>query len=71
MSVVANGAVRQPGFRTTVVLSLALGISANTAIFSILHALVLGSLLPVSNPDGLVVGDRGPGRRARSSCSSL
>jgi predicted permease len=43
-----------PGFTATVVLSLALGIGANTAIFSILHALVLRSL-PVSDPERLVV----------------
>ena len=46
-----------PGFTATVVLSLALGIGANTAIFSILHALVLRSL-PVSDPERLVVVTR-------------
>ena len=38
---------RKPGFAAVVVLTLALGIGANTAIFSLLHALVLRSL-PVS-----------------------
>lgn len=47
-----------PGFTATVVLSLALGIGANTAIFSLLHALVLRSL-PVTAPDRLVVVSRG------------
>src|SRR5262249_43949807 len=48
---------RNPGFTTTAVLSLALGIGANTAIFGILYALVLRSL-PVSDPERLVVVTR-------------
>ncbi|HTO74099.1 MAG TPA: ABC transporter permease, partial [Gemmatimonadales bacterium] len=42
-----------PGFTATVVLSLALGIGANTAIFSLLNA-VLFKTLPVSHPEELV-----------------
>jgi predicted permease len=40
---------RSPGFTAVAILSLALGIGANTAIFSLLDALVL-KMLPVPNP---------------------
>jgi predicted permease len=42
-----------PAFATVAILSLGLGIGANTAIFSIIDALVLKSL-PVSHPEELV-----------------
>ena len=41
-----------PGFSLIVVLMLALGIGANTAVFSVMNA-VLMQLLPVSRPEGL------------------
>src|SRR5712671_1619658 len=54
-------AIRQfahaPGFTTTSVLTLALGIGATTAIFTLVHAVLLKSL-PVARPQELVrVGD--------------
>ncbi|WP_058187390.1 ABC transporter permease [Terracidiphilus gabretensis] len=41
-----------PGFTVVVVLMLALGIGANTAVFSVMNAILM-QLLPVSRPDGL------------------
>ena len=64
---------RNPGFTAVVVLSMALGIGANTAVFSLLNAVVLKSL-PVRNPEELVIlearvkgpgADRTPSRLAR------
>lgn len=44
---------RNPGFAATAVLSLALGIGANTALFSLLDTLLL-KMLPVAEPQRLV-----------------
>jgi putative ABC transport system permease protein len=45
----ARGLLRSPGFTAVVVLSLGLGIGANTAIFTLIDALVLRTL-PVADP---------------------
>src|SRR5687768_5559577 len=46
---------KSPAFTSVGILSLALGIGANTAIFSLINTVILKSL-PVSNPDELVMG---------------
>jgi macrolide transport system ATP-binding/permease protein len=47
-----------PGFTLTAILTLALGIGANTAIFTLVHGILLRSL-PVSDPSHLYrIGDR-------------
>ena len=48
---------KSPGFAATVILTISLGIGANTAIFTLVHAILLRSL-PVANPASLYrVGD--------------
>jgi hypothetical protein len=46
-------ALRRPGFFAAVALILALGIGANTAVFSMIDAVLLKPL-PYPNPDRLV-----------------
>ena len=49
---------KSPGFAVTVILTLALGIGANTAIFTLVHAILLKSL-PVTDPATLYrIGDK-------------
>ena len=48
---------KSPGFAATVILTISLGIGANTAIFTLVHAILLRSL-PVANPATLYrIGD--------------
>jgi predicted permease len=48
---------KSPGFAITVILTIALGIGANTAIFSLIHAILMKSL-PVGDPKSLYrIGD--------------
>src|SRR5262245_48325595 len=61
---------RNPGFSAVAVLSLALGIGANTAIFSLMDAVLL-KMLPVKNPEQLFFLERSGVRRDRKEGSGL
>jgi predicted permease len=49
---------KAPGFTAAAVISIALGIAANTTVFSMVNATLLGAL-PVRNPNGLVALNSG------------
>jgi predicted permease len=54
--------LKNPGFTAVAVLTLALGIGANTAIFSVLDAVLL-KMLPVRNPEELLALNHAGGDR--------
>jgi putative ABC transport system permease protein len=54
LSLAARGLVRNPLFALTVVLTMAMGIGANTAIFSVVHAVLLREL-PYEHGERMVV----------------
>src|SRR5262249_41929110 len=58
MQYALRGLSKSPGFTLAVVLSLALGIGANTAIFSLIDT-VMWRMLPVKDPEGLWVIESG------------
>jgi putative ABC transport system permease protein len=64
-----RGLRRNPGFTVTVVLSLALGIGANTAIFSAVDGILLRPL-PIPNPRDLVTVDVAASRLTQYGGSS-
>src|SRR5262245_20950692 len=57
---------RNPAFTAVAALSLALGVGANTAIFSLMDAVLL-KMLPVKNPEQLVFLERGEKKRGEAS----
>src|SRR5438128_2182372 len=58
LRVVLRGFLRSPGFTALAVISLALGIGVNTAVFSLINALFWQSIRGVPEPQRVVLGPR-------------
>ena len=66
----SRGLLKRPAFTAIAVTILALGIGANTAIFTLINAVILKPL-PVSNPDELVLFNTSPSEGTRTSDGAL
>lgn len=65
-----RGLVKRPAFTIVAVIILALGIGANSAIFTLINAVVLKPL-PVANPEELVLFNSSPSEGTRTSDGDL